>query len=144
MQGFLIRWFANIAALMVAVLVIPGINVDTWDTLIVTALVLGLVNAFLSPLIILFTLPLNVLSLGFSTLIINGFLFYSVSKLIKGFIVDNVWSAFWGAIFFSIVSFILNLLINPQGKIEFRLYKYGSGRKAKDKDVIDVEGKVEK
>jgi putative membrane protein len=144
MQGFLIRWFANIAALMVAVLVIPGINVDTWDTLIVTALVLGLVNAFLSPLIILFTLPLNVLSLGFSTLIINGFLFYSVSKLIKGFIVDNVWSAFWGAIFFSIVSFILNLLINPQGKIEFRLYKYGSGRKTKDKDVIDVEGKVEK
>ena len=144
MRGFLVKWVANIFALMAVVHIIPGINADKWQTVVVAALILGLVNAFLRPLVILFTLPLNILSLGFFTFLINGFLFYAVSKVVLGFNVNNFWDAFWGALFFSMISSVLSLLINPQGKIELRCYQSVSRRKAKYKDVIDVEGKSEK
>jgi putative membrane protein len=144
MKGFLIKWLANIIALMAVVCIIPGIKVDTWQTLTIAALMLGLVNAFLRPLIILFTLPLHILSLGFFTLIVNGLLFYGVSKAIKGFGVSDLASAFWGALFFSIISFVLSLFISPQGKLELRFRHDASWRKPKYKNVIDVEGKTEK
>ena len=144
MKGFLIKWFANIIALMAVVCIIPGIKVDTWQTLIIAALMLGMVNAFLRPLIIFFTLPLHIFSLGFFTLIVNGLLFYGVSKAIQGFGVSDLRSAFWGALFFSIISFVLSLLINPQGKIEMHSYHSASRRSSKYKDVIDVRGETEK
>jgi len=144
LRGFLVKWFVNILALMAVVNIIPGINADKWQTVVVAALILGLVNAFLRPLIFLFTLPLNILSLGFLTFIINGFLFYSVSKVINGFSVNNFWNAFWGALFFSMISSILSLLINPEGKIELRYYRSASRGKPGYKNVIDVEGKTEK
>lgn len=128
---------------MAVVHIIPGINADKWQTVVVAALLLGLINAFLRPLIILFTLPLNILSLGFFTFLINGFLFYAVSKIVQGFSVKDFWSAFEGALFFSMISFILSLLINPQGKIEPRFYQ-SAWNKPKYKNVIDVEGKTEK
>ena len=144
MKGFLIKWFANIVALIAVVCIIPGINVDTWQTLFAAALILGMVNAFLRPLIILFTLPLHIFSLGFFTLIVNGSLFYFVSKIIKGFNVSNFRNAFYGALIFSIVSFVLSLLINPEGRLKLRFHRSGPLGKIRHKDVIDVEGKAEK
>ena len=113
MVGLIIRWFANIVALLAVVKLVPGINIDSSRTLVVAALVLGLVNAVLRPFIILLTLPLNVLSLGLLTFFVNGFLFYGVSKMVSGFIVSDYLSAFLGALAFGIISFLLNLLINP-------------------------------
>ena len=78
--------------------------------MLVVALVLGIINAFLRPLIILITLPMNILTLGTLTLFINGALFYLVSKIVKGFVITGFWSAFWGYILFSIISFLLSLL----------------------------------
>jgi putative membrane protein len=144
MVGFIIRWFANIVSLLAVVKFVPGINVDSSRTLVLAALVLGLVNAVLRPFILLLTLPLNVISLGVLTFFVNGLLFYSVSKVVKGFYVSDFWSAFWGAMAFSLTSFLLNLMINPKGKINVR-YQSGSPRGQKRRDnVIDVEARHEK
>lgn len=142
MLDFIIRWVVNTFALLVVVRIIPGIEVARWETAAVAALVLGLFNAFLKPLLILFTLPFNVLSLGLWTFLINGLLFYSVSKIVEGFHIVDFWTAFWGSILFSMISFILSLFVGgPMRKINVRLYKDHSYPDTDDSDVIDVEGK---
>ena len=144
MKGFLIRWLVNIIALVAVINIVPGIHSDRLETTIVAALVLGLINAFLRPLLILFTLPLMVLSLGIFTLFINGFMLYLVSKIVEGFSIADFWSAFWGALCFSIISFLLNIFISPQGT--FKVYRYDearSPRKFDDHNVIDTEAEVE-
>ena len=143
MTGFLVKWFANIIALMAVVHIVPGIRVDKWETAVLASLALGLVNAFLRPLIVMFTLPLSILSLGLFTFVINAFLFYSVSKIIAGFTVIDFSSAFWGALIFSVLSFVISLLINPQGRIQMHARRYDSRPKTKYRDVIDVDAKLE-
>ena len=76
---------------------------------------IGLLNAFLRPVLIFFTLPVTILTLGLFTLVINGVIFYLAAWLVKGFHVAGFWSAFVAALVFSVVSFLLNLLINPEG-----------------------------
>lgn len=142
MIGFFIRWFTNTVALLVVINVVPGIQADRWETIAVAALILGFLNAFLGPIIILLTLPLQVLSLGFVTLLTNGLMFYLVSKLVEGFHVASFWNAFFGALLFSIVSFFLNLFVDPDGKFKVRFYQSGTFRRPKSDDVIDVEGKT--
>ncbi|HCJ67353.1 MAG TPA: hypothetical protein DHV62_08550 [Elusimicrobia bacterium] len=144
MDNFFIKWLVNVVALLIVVKIIPGIKVDRWTTAILSALMLGLVNAFLRPLVILFTLPLNILSLGLFTLVINGFMFYLVSKLVPGFTVSSFWNAFWGALLFSIISFLLSLLISSQENTRMRFYKFHSPSKPEYRQIIDVEGEEKK
>ena len=139
---FLIRWFANILALLVVIHTIAGVRVADWQTAVIAALVLGLLNAFLRPFLILLTLPLNIFSLGAFTLIINGFLFYLASIFVKGFIVVNFWSAFCAAALFSAISFIANVVLSPVTFTHRQAFQ-DRGEK-KYTNVIDVEGKVEK
>lgn len=144
MRGFFIRWFISVIALAAVLHIVSGMKADTLQTVLIAALVLGLLNAFLKPALLLFTLPLNIVSLGLFTLVINGFLFYLVSKIVKGFVIADFWTAFWGAVWFSVISFLLNLLVSPQGKVNTRFYEYGTrNRKKYYEDVIDVEGKAE-
>jgi putative membrane protein len=145
----IIRLWANIIALLAVVLLVPGIRVDNFQTALLAALALGLANTFLRPALIAFTLPINILSLGFFTLLINGFLFFLVSRIVPGFVVLSFWNAVWGALAFSIFNFILNLLLKPQGSIKTNtgfFYRAGSrtrGQTRRD-NVIDIEGKVDK
>lgn len=125
MRDFLIKWFINIVALFAVVHMIAGVRVDTWQTAVVAALVLGMLNAFLRPFFIMMTLPFNILSLGILTLFINGFMFYLAARFVKGFSVSSFWSAFWAALLFSIISFLLNILLSP--KINIRVNRYGEG-----------------
>ena len=143
MKVIFLKWAINIIALALVVYFLPGIHIDKWQTTAVAAIILILLNTFLRPIIIFLTLPLSIISLGFFTLIINGFMFYLVSKLISGFRVDNFWSAFWGAIIFSIVSFLLNLFVNRRGNISFNFSNHNSNRN-KYHNIIDVEAEEEK
>jgi len=111
MEYFLARWLINALAIFIVAHIVKGIEVSSTPVVLVIALVLGIVNAFLRPLIILVTLPINILTLGLLTLFINGALFYLVSKIVKGFTITGFWPAFWGYILFSIISFLLSLLI---------------------------------
>ena len=112
MKTILFKWLINTIALFVVVNVVSGISVERWQTLLVGALVLGLLNAFLRPVLLLLTLPVNVLTLGLFTLVLNGLIFYMAAWLVEGFHVAGFWSSFVAALVFSIVSFLLNLLIH--------------------------------
>ncbi len=111
MIHFLVRWGINSLAIFIVAHIVKGIEVSSTATVLVIALVLGIVNAFLKPLVLLITLPINILTLGALTLFINGALFYLVSKIVKGFVITGFWPAFWGYILFSIISFLLSLLV---------------------------------
>lgn len=113
MKELLVKWIINSTALLVVIHLVSGVTVDNWMTVFVAAVVLGLLNAFLRPVLILLTLPVTLLTLGLFTLFINAFLFYLAAHLVRGFHVAGYWQAFVAAFVFSIVSFLLNLFVGP-------------------------------
>ncbi len=115
MRDLLVRWGINSIALFAVVHLVAGVSVERWQTVLAGALVLGLLNAVLRPVLILLTLPVNVLTLGLFTLVVNGLIFYLAASLVKGFHVTGFWSAVVAALVFSIVSFFLNLLVDSGG-----------------------------
>lgn len=123
MRGLLIKWIINSLAILIVTYIVKGIEVASPITVIVVAFVLGIVNAFLRPLIILITLPITIFTFGLFTFFINGSLFYMVSKIVKGFVITGFWPAFFGALLFSAISFLLSLLITKEGRIEIRFKK---------------------
>jgi putative membrane protein len=123
MRGFLVRWFVNALALVVVVYTIRGIEVESLFATIVAALVLGIINTFFRPLIIVLTVPFSIATFGGFILVINGFLLWMVSKIVKGFTIHTFWAAFWGALVFSLVSYLLNRWINQQGRLEIRIIR---------------------
>ena len=142
MLSFFVKWLVNIIALFVVIHTIAGVRAANSHVVIIAALVIGLLNAFLKPALVLLTLPLTIFSLGLFTLIINAFMFYLASKFVIGFTVASFWSAFAAALLFSLLSFILSLVFAPNINLKFNILKNsGQGRKTYD-NVIDVEGKV--
>jgi putative membrane protein len=108
MRHFIFRWLATTLAVMVAASIIHGIRYDSAGSLIGAALLLGILNAFVRPVLLILSAPLILVTLGFFILIINGLLLLFVPNIVTGFHVDNFWSAFWGAIVIGIVSWILS------------------------------------
>lgn len=107
----LIKWIINAIALGTTVLIVKGLHIESIFSLIVASAVIGLLNAFMRPLLIFLTLPINILTLGLFTLIINALLFYLSSAIVKGFVIDNFLSALAGSILMSIISLILSLFL---------------------------------
>ncbi len=113
MRKFLKSWAINTLAVLVAVYVVPGIRFtdNSLLTPLITSLVLGILNAFIRPVLMMLALPLLILTLGLFTLVINALLLYFVSFLLaQHFQIDSFGSAFLGALVISIVSWVLNLL----------------------------------
>jgi putative membrane protein len=108
---FLIRVIVNAIALMIVAYVLPGVSVTGFVGALIAAFVLGIVNAILRPILILLTLPIQIVTLGLFTFIINGVLFYWVGHWGIGLIVNGFWPAFWGAIVLGVVSFVLSWLL---------------------------------
>ena len=142
MLSFCVRWLVNIIALFVVIHTIAGVSASGTNVIVAAALIIGLLNAFLKPVLIMLTLPLTIYSLGLFTLIINAFMFYLASRFVPGFTVTGFWSAFSAALLFSFLSFILNLIFAP--KVGFRINRsFTETSVRKDYgDVIDVEGKI--
>jgi len=95
---------------IVAELLVAGIRVDNVPTLLVAALVLGLINATLRPILVLLSLPLNFLTLGLLTLVINGAMLALAAAIVPGFYIATFWTAVWGSILLSIISYVLDSL----------------------------------
>ncbi len=109
-MGFLIRLIVNAIALIAITYLPIGIHVTGIVGALIAALILGIVNAILRPILIIISLPLEIVTLGLFTFVINGLLFWLVGALHVGLIVDGFWPAFWGAILMGIVSWILSML----------------------------------
>src|SRR5438067_13413479 len=107
-KHFVFRWVVTTVAVMVASSVIHGIRYDTVAALIGASLLLGILNAFVRPLLLILSAPLILVTLGFFILVLNGLLLLVVPSVVTGFHVDTFGSAFWGAIVISIVSWILS------------------------------------
>jgi putative membrane protein len=107
----LLVWLLNTLALIAVAYLMPSITIADFKSALIAALILGLVNAFIRPVLILLTLPVTVLTLGLFILVINGLLFWFVGSVVKGFIVEGFWSGVIGAILFSVVSWALSALV---------------------------------
>jgi len=104
-------WLVNALALLALPYVFPGVKVDTFVAALIAALALGLINALIRPLLILLTLPVTLLTLGLFIFVINGLLFWWVGSFVDGFHVSGFWSGFFGAIIYSIISWLLSALL---------------------------------
>jgi len=110
-MDLLIRIIVNAIALLLVAYLIPGVHVAGIGAALLAALILGIVNAVLRPILFILTLPLEILTLGLFTLVINAALFYLVAKLGVGLRVDTFRTAFLGALVMSIVSFVLSMFV---------------------------------
>jgi len=107
-MGFVIRWFINAVALYVTTLIVPGVKVPDFGAVIVAALVLGIVNAVIRPVVLLLTLPLNVLTLGLFTFVVNAGMLYLVAGVTHRLRLESFWWALLGAIVLSVVSAVIS------------------------------------
>lgn len=112
--GFLLRWFVVALSLWVAVALIPGLRADGTGTLLLAALLLGAVNAFLRPILFWLTLPITLLTLGVFLLFLNAMMLGLVGWILPGFVVDGLFAALFGAIVASLVSLMLNRVIGAR------------------------------
>lgn len=111
MKSLLLRWLILTVAVLVAAHVVPGFHVSAPLAGFILAVVLSLLNALLRPLLLLLTLPVNILSLGLFTLVINGFMLWIAGAAVSGVKIDGFGPAFWGALVVSLASMGLNWLI---------------------------------
>jgi putative membrane protein len=112
---FIISLILNALALWVVTLIYHGVHYDTYTALVIAALVLGIVNAIVRPVLLLLTLPFVILTLGLFIFVVNGLALWLVGALVPGFHVDGLWSGIIGAILLGIVSWIINAIgLNAQ------------------------------
>ncbi len=110
----LLRWLLNALALLIVSSLVLGFQIDSFFAALIVALVLGLVNAFIRPILLLLTLPITIFTLGFFALVINALMILLVSNIVKGFTVTGFWPAFWGAIVLWLISWGSNYLLQSE------------------------------
>ena len=116
--GTVIRWLILTAAIMLNSYLLDGIQVSGFFSALLAAAILGVLNVFLRPVLLILTLPLNILSLGLFTFVINAVLLMMVSGVIYGFTVRDFWSAIWGSLLISVVNAILSSFIDDEKKFK--------------------------
>jgi putative membrane protein len=118
--NFLQRWVVTTLAVLVAAWLVPGIRFDTPSTLFLASLLLGFLNAFVRPLLLVFSLPLLVVTLGLFVPVLNALLLLFVGELVKGFEVAGFWPALGGSLVISFVSIVINVLLGRGPRMEVR------------------------
>lgn len=112
----LIRWILNAIVLWIVAFLTPGVSFTSNWSILVTSLVFGLINAVIRPLVILLTLPVNILTLGLFTLIINALMFWLASTMVKGFEVADFWAAFWAALIYWLITLLIGMIEKPRAQ----------------------------
>jgi len=116
MLSLLLRWIVNAGALLLVAYLYPGVQVQDFLAALVAALVLGLVNALIRPILVILTLPVTLLTLGLFLFIINAALFWLVAELVSGFTVTGFWAALVGSILYSLITLVTSWLLFPRRK----------------------------
>ncbi|MCX7816266.1 MAG: phage holin family protein [Syntrophales bacterium] len=122
-MGIFIRWLILTIAIVISSYFIEGVRVQGFLSAFSAAAVLGVMNVFLRPILLLVTLPINVLTLGVFTFLINALLLKMTAAVIPGFDVEGFWSAVLGAMVVSLVSWLLNFTIGDSGRVEIITWK---------------------
>ena len=108
MTAFLIRWLVTTIAVFAAEKLIPGIHCNSAGALLGASLLLGIVNAFVRPILLLLSIPFIIVTMGFFILVVNALMLMLVAQIVPSFSVDGFWNAFFGSIVISLVSWILS------------------------------------
>lgn len=127
MRGLLFRWLVNAGGLLLVSYLFDGIQVAGLGWALIAALFLGVVNALIRPVVLILTLPINILSLGLFTFVVNALMLWLVGNLLAGFRVDGFWPALGGSLVLSLISFAINTLVNDQGRWEVIELRRGRG-----------------
>lgn len=122
-MGIFIRWLILTIAILISAYLIEGIKVHGFLSAFSAAAVLGVMNVLLRPVLLVVTLPINVLTLGLFTFLINALLLKMTAAVIPGFDVEGFWPAVLGAVVISAVSWLLNLTIGNSGRVEIISWK---------------------
>lgn len=107
MASLLLIWILNAVALLVVAYVLPGITVASFGSALIAAILLGLLNALVKPILIVLTLPITIVTLGLFLFVLNALVFWLAGSIIKGFVVNGFWWAVLGAVIYSLVSGLL-------------------------------------
>lgn len=118
MRGLILRWLTLTLAIVATAYLMEGIRITGFWAALAAAALLGVFNAVLRPIAILLTLPVNILSLGLFTFIINAMMIKMVSGIISGFTVNGFWTSVFGALVISIISWLLNSFIGARGNVD--------------------------
>jgi putative membrane protein len=132
----LVRWLVLALGVMIATKIVPGIKCDNGSTLIVVVLLLSFFNAILKPLLVLFTLPFILVTMGLGVVVINALLFLLVGELVNGFAVDGFWSALGGSLVVSATNLIVSVV--TRGTRSDNRPPSDRPPKPKSDDVIDI------
>jgi putative membrane protein len=116
-MGFLIRALVNAVAIWLATEIVPGIDARSTTAVVAAALVLGLVNAIVRPVLLVLTLPLTLVTLGLFLFVLNAFCLWLTSAIVPGFEVRGFWPAFGGALVVSAISWVVNGFISDRGRL---------------------------
>jgi putative membrane protein len=117
MKAFLLKWLVTAVSIFIVANVFGVIYIKDLKALVLAALLLGILNAILRPILIILTLPITIFTLGLFTLVINGFLLYAVSGMVAGFEIASFWRAFLAALLISIVNALINFLIHKEPQV---------------------------
>jgi len=117
MIGWIIRWAILTIAIGVVAKTYRGLNVVGWGDAFLAAVLLSLVNAFIRPVVLMLTMPINIVTLGLFTLVINGLLLLLVDAMLRGLHVSGFWAAMVAAFLIGVLSFLLNLLVGGDGRL---------------------------
>lgn len=129
MKGILLRWLVSALSLLLISYLVPGIEVDGFFSALVAAVILGILNAIIRPVLIILTLPLTILTLGLFIFVINGFMLLILSALMKGIHIQGFWPALAGALILSAVGWLTSSFINEHGRWQYtELHKGPDGR----------------
>lgn len=123
MTWFFLRAAIASLGLWLASELVTGLDFDSGGTLILAAILLGVVNGLVRPLLVILTLPLTVVTLGFFLLIVNGIMLALVAGLLPGFHIASFWDAFWGAIVVSLVSWVGSAIFGPKGTMKVTIHR---------------------
>ena len=118
MVGFIIRVLVTAAGLWLATQIVPGISVHSWKSLLAAALLLGIVNAIIRPILVFLTFPITIVTLGLFLLVINGLMLELVAFFLHGFHVHGLLAAILGAIVVGLTSWVASWFIGPSGRVE--------------------------
>ncbi len=119
MKGTFLRWLILTVAIIVTSYLLDGIRISGFSSALFAAAILGILNAFFRPILLILTLPINILTLGIFTFVINAIMLMMVSGVISGFEVSGFWSAVFGSLLISLVSAILTSFINDRGTVQY-------------------------
>ena len=146
MGGIILRWLTLTAAIIAAAYLLDGIRIGSFFSAFFAAALLGILNAILRPIALILTLPINVLTLGLFTFVINALMLKMASGVIPGFDVHGFWTAIFGAFIISIISWLLNSFISDRGSVTYINVGHGQNNRRLDdwhdnNDTIDLEDK---